>query len=47
MSVFIFKIIACLSMFIDHIGTVGFDSWGFIGGNTYKLSRGIGRLAFP
>ena len=47
MSVFIIKIIACLAMLIDHVGIIGYETLEIFDYNTYKIFRGIGRLAFP
>jgi len=49
MSVFVLKIIACVTMLIDHFGAAIMmpalgDPWDV---DTYWLLRGIGRIAFP
>lgn len=46
MSVFALKLIALISMFIDH-STFVFYMHNFISPDMYILLRGVGRLAFP
>ena len=52
MTVLKLKIIACISMLIDHIGAVILvpmldEASGMVIMQTYLLTRGIGRIAFP
>ena len=43
MSTFVLKLIACVTMLIDHVTMTFVDSTGVL----WTLGRGVGRLAFP